>query len=95
VVKAGIEHMLEQLDLTEEERDALEGDQNAIAALVDKLADVPTPAGPTPNQLGTEPAFVSSSHGTAGEARHDHRQEESLIALRRSNGRLWDLVVRA
>jgi hypothetical protein len=49
----------EQLDLTDDERHALEGDRDAVAALVDKLADVPTPAGPTPKQLGTEPVFVA------------------------------------
>jgi hypothetical protein len=51
--------MLEQLDLTDDERDALEGDRDAITALAEKLADVPTPAGPTPEELGTEPVFVT------------------------------------
>jgi len=27
--------------------------------LAERLADTPTPAGPTPNQLGTERAFIS------------------------------------
>ena len=58
-VKDGIQQMLEQLELTDDERQALEGDRDAVAALADRLADVPTPAGPTPNQLGTEHAFVS------------------------------------
>jgi len=58
-VKAGIEQMLEQLDLTDDEREALEGDRDAVAALVEKLADVPTPAGPTPNQLGHAPIPVT------------------------------------
>ena len=40
-----------QLDLTDDERQALEGGREAITALAAKLADVPTPAGPTPNQL--------------------------------------------
>jgi hypothetical protein len=43
--------MLEQLDLTDDERQALEGDREAITALAAKLADVPTPAGPAPSQL--------------------------------------------
>jgi integrase len=58
-VKDGIEQMLEQLDLTDDEREALEGDRDAVAALVEKLADVPTPAGPTPNQLGHAPIPVT------------------------------------
>ena len=51
--------MLEQLDLTDDERQALEGDREAIAALAAKLADVPTPAGPTPNWLGHAPIPVT------------------------------------
>jgi hypothetical protein len=56
---AGIQQMLEQLELTDDERQALEGDRDAVAALAERLADTPTPAGPTPNQLGTERAFIS------------------------------------
>ena len=58
-VKSGIEQMLEQLDLTDDERQALEDDREAITALAAKLADVPTPAGPTPNQLGHAPIPVT------------------------------------
>jgi hypothetical protein len=50
--------MLEQVDLTNEERQALEGDRDALTALVERLADTPTPAGLTPKQLGTDTAFV-------------------------------------
>jgi hypothetical protein len=51
--------MLEQLDLTDDEREALEGDRDAIEALAERLANIPTPAGPTPNELGGNNAFVS------------------------------------
>jgi hypothetical protein len=57
-VKAGVEQMLEELDLTDEERAALEGDRDALAALTERLAHVPTPAGPTPKELGTASAFI-------------------------------------
>src|SRR5439155_22879253 len=57
-VKEGIDTMLEQLDLTDDERTALEGDRDTISALVERLTDVPTPAGPTPKQLGATPAFI-------------------------------------
>jgi len=57
-VKAGIERMLEQLDLTDDERAALEGDHEAVTALADRLAEVPTPGGPTPKELGTAAAFI-------------------------------------
>ncbi|WP_201791351.1 tyrosine-type recombinase/integrase [Aeromicrobium sp. PE09-221] len=60
-VKDGIGQMLEQLTLTDDEREALEGDREALTALLDKLSDVPTPAGPTPQELGVEPAFIPIS----------------------------------
>jgi hypothetical protein len=50
--------MLEQVDLTDEERQAIEGDRAALAALAERLADTPTPAGPTPGQLGTDTTFI-------------------------------------
>ncbi|MDH6222780.1 hypothetical protein M2283_010132 [Streptomyces pseudovenezuelae] len=50
--------MLEQLDLTGDEREALEGDREAVTALAERLADTPTPAGPTPKELGTNDSFI-------------------------------------
>lgn len=58
-VKQGIEQMLERLDLTDDERAVLEGDREALTALAERLATVPTPAGPTPEELGADRAFVS------------------------------------
>jgi hypothetical protein len=58
-VREGIDQMLEQLDLTEDEREALEGDREALTALAERLADTPTPAAPTPKQLGTDRAFIA------------------------------------
>jgi hypothetical protein len=58
-VKDGVEQMLERLTLTDDERAALEGDRDALAALAGRLANVPTPAGPTPEQLGTDRAFIA------------------------------------
>ncbi|MFE2866746.1 tyrosine-type recombinase/integrase [Embleya sp. NPDC059259] len=57
-LKDGIDQMLEQLTLTEDEREALEGDCEAVVALAGRLADVPTPAGPTPQELGTVGSFI-------------------------------------
>ncbi|MEU3620156.1 hypothetical protein ABZ725_48950 [Streptomyces sp. NPDC006872] len=58
-VKDGIDQMLEQLALTDEERAALEGDCEAVTALVERLADTPAPApdGLTPSELGNSVAF--------------------------------------
>jgi hypothetical protein len=58
-VKNGVEQMLERLTLTDDERDALEGDRDALTTLTERLATIPAPAGPTPEQLGTDRAFVS------------------------------------
>jgi hypothetical protein len=49
--------MLEQLDLTDDERAALEGDRDALTALAQRLRDTPTPAGPTPEN-GMNAAFI-------------------------------------
>ncbi|TQE34214.1 site-specific recombinase [Streptomyces ipomoeae] len=57
-VKDGIDKMLETVDLTDDEREALEGDRDAITALANRLADTPTPAGPTPAELGTTDTFI-------------------------------------
>lgn len=50
--------MLEQRNLTDDEREALEGDREAVTALAERLADTSTPAGSTPRDLGTTGAFV-------------------------------------
>lgn len=58
-VKDGIDQMLEQLDLTDDEREALEGDREAVTALAERLADTPTPPAPLP---GTSERPAPSSH---------------------------------
>jgi hypothetical protein len=68
-VKEGINTMLEQIDLTDDEREALEGDRDAVTALVQRLADIPTPAGPTPKELGTASAFIPLTQLTDSVAR--------------------------
>jgi hypothetical protein len=50
--KSNLLHMLQQIPLTEDERAAVEDGVSAFDDLLAKLADVPTPAGPTPRQLG-------------------------------------------
>lgn len=49
--KAHLLRMRQEIPLTEEELAALEGDLTATAQLIAGLADIPTPAGPTPRQL--------------------------------------------
>jgi hypothetical protein len=49
--KDGLQRMLAEIPLTDEERAAVEGDQTAVGRLIDLLADTPTPAGHTPRQI--------------------------------------------
>lgn len=46
--KDGLQRMLVEIPLTEPERAAVEGDQNAVQRLIDELADVATPCGRDP-----------------------------------------------
>jgi integrase len=50
--KANLLRMLQEIPLTEDERAAVEDGAAAFDRLLDGLADVPTPEGPTPRQLG-------------------------------------------
>jgi len=49
--KRNLQRMLQAIPLTEEERAAVEDGAVAVDQLVQRLADVPTPAGPTPREL--------------------------------------------
>jgi hypothetical protein len=50
--KDGLQRMLVEIPLTEEERTAVEGDQVSVDRLLEGLIDTPTPAGDTPRQIG-------------------------------------------
>ncbi len=50
--KANLQRMLVAISLTDDERAAVDDGQAALDRLLDRLADVPTPAGPTPRQIG-------------------------------------------
>jgi hypothetical protein len=47
--------MLVGIPLTDDERAAVDDGQAAVDRLLHRLADVATPAGPTPRQLHAEP----------------------------------------
>lgn len=49
--KANLQRMLVAIPLTDDERAAVDGGQAAMDKLLERLADVPTPAGPTPRQI--------------------------------------------
>jgi hypothetical protein len=48
--------MLASVPLTDDERAAVDDGQAALDKLLNQLADVPTPAGPTPRQIGVPAA---------------------------------------
>lgn len=50
--KENLQRMLASIPLTEDEQAAVEDGQVALDQLLDRLVDVPTPAGTTPRQIG-------------------------------------------
>lgn len=50
--KESFQKMLPNIPLTDDERAAVDVGQAALNQLLERLTDVPTPAGPTPRQLG-------------------------------------------
>jgi integrase len=50
--KDNLQHMLVSVPLTDDERAAVDDGQEALSQLLKRLADVPTPAGSTPAQIG-------------------------------------------
>ena len=55
--RGNLQRMLAQIPLTEDERAAVEDGAAAIDQLIERLHDVPTPAGPTPRELAA-PTFI-------------------------------------
>lgn len=53
--KGNLQRMLVTIPLTDDERAAVDHDQTALDRLLDRLADIATPAGPTPRELRAEP----------------------------------------
>ena len=56
--RGNLQRMLAQIPLTEEERAAVEDGTEAVDRLIQRLTDVPTPAGPTPHQLAQAANFI-------------------------------------
>nr|WP_244422600.1 hypothetical protein [Ktedonobacter racemifer] len=49
--KANLQRMLQEIPLSDDEREAVEEGIEALEKLSAQLVDIPTPAGPTPRQL--------------------------------------------
>ncbi len=56
--KDNLQRMLAAIPLTDDERAAVDDGQAAIDSLLARLANVPTPAGATPRQIGIPPAVT-------------------------------------
>ncbi len=56
--KDNLQRMLTSIPLTDDERAAVDDGHTAVDALLARLVDVPTPAGPTPHQIGIPPTVT-------------------------------------
>ena len=56
--KDNLQTMLAGIPLTDDERAAVDDGHTAVDALLARLADIPTPAGPTPHQIGLPPTVT-------------------------------------
>jgi hypothetical protein len=67
--KDGIQRMLVRIPLNDEERAAVESDQQAVNRLIDLLVDTPTPAGRAPRELAEKacPERLTSRDETAAQ----------------------------
>jgi integrase len=69
--KSNLQKMTAAIPLTDDEQAAIEDGQAAIDRLLGKLADTPTPAGPTPRQLapgtGRLLPVIAARHGKTGQ----------------------------
>jgi integrase len=53
-----LQRMLASIPLTDDERAAVEDGQTALDALLARLTDIPTPAGATPDEIGSRPTVT-------------------------------------
>ena len=68
-VRDGLQRMLVEVPLTEDERAAAESDQQAVEKLIDGLQDVATPAGPSPRQITHDSYSLLGPEASEGTSR--------------------------
>ena len=56
--RGNLQRMLAQILLTDDERAAVEDGAAAVDKLIERLQDVPTPAGPTPREFPKSVNFI-------------------------------------
>src|SRR5438270_968146 len=66
--KGNLQRMLAEIRLTDDERAAVTEGAQAVDNLLERLADVPTPAGPTPRQLAQSASFIPLATLTPADA---------------------------
>jgi len=69
---ANLQRMLAEIPLTNDEQAAVEDDRAALARLLDRLVDTPTPAGPTPRQIGAPSTATMLPIISARHRKDDH-----------------------
>jgi hypothetical protein len=69
--KDNLQRMLASIPLTDDERAAVDDGQAALDKLLDRLVDVPTPAGSTPRQIGVPATATLLPILTIAKRRHD------------------------
>lgn len=52
---SNLQRILAEIPLTDDEQAAINDDRQALAGLLERLTDTPTPAGPTPREIGIPP----------------------------------------
>jgi integrase len=96
--RANLQKMTAAIPLTEDEQAAVEDGQAAIERLLGKLADTPTPAGPTPRQLAAPGAgrllpVIAAPHGKTGQNRTNLFHRKIKMIKRQMYGRAgFDLL---
>lgn len=77
--KSNLQRMLQEIPLTDNERAAVEDGIEAVEKLATQLIDVPTPAGPTPRELGNrmDSSTFTPSLGAFGLAATKHHPEHT------------------
>jgi hypothetical protein len=86
--KENLQRMLAAIPLTEDERGAVDDGQAALDKLLERLADIPTPAGPTPRQIGVPTSatilpIVEITNGEPTMATSRPRADRALFATER------------
>ena len=81
--KANLSKMLEEIPLTDEEVAAVEEGIELHQKLLERLADVPMPAGPTPRELGSYPLTDEITNNGNGSSASQSTPLAPLESLRR------------